>query len=429
MANIGIVGGGVSGMHLSLLLQQRGIPVTLYADRTPEQIRASKLGSTAGHWAPTRQREKSLGINHWEDVAPSLDAVTVAINGERPIRFAGNVEQGAITVDYRVAMPRLQEDFAARGGDIVYGPVAVTDLDELSEKHSLVVVCAGRGSMTDIFPRQPERCRFSRPQRVITTTIAAGVSFDRPALNYEMAPGVGELLQFPFYTFGGAYSIMYFSAVPDGPLAAELDVDVSDDQALKLVRDAMLRACEKWFPVSLARVDRDRFNPLSLRDMLRGALTPTVRRPYGRLTNGKWVLACGDMHTVHDPLMGQGANSASRSAEIVADAITDDSLDFDEMWCQRTAERMWRSAEPSFEFTNEMLVVPPTASVMTVLQAASRSQKLADYIAHNFGVPANQWNMIATLPRAVAAVDRYAVPSAPGTDHTPIRATVDTELK
>ena len=48
--------------------------------------------------------------------------------------------------------------------------------------------------------------------------------------------------------------------------------------------------------------------------LLQGALTPIVREDYARLSNGRYALAVGDSHTVVDPMMGQGANSASYSA-------------------------------------------------------------------------------------------------------------------
>jgi 2-polyprenyl-6-methoxyphenol hydroxylase-like FAD-dependent oxidoreductase len=39
MISIGIIGTGIAGLQLGLLLQQRGIPTTIYADRTPEVAR------------------------------------------------------------------------------------------------------------------------------------------------------------------------------------------------------------------------------------------------------------------------------------------------------------------------------------------------------------------------------------------------------
>jgi 2-polyprenyl-6-methoxyphenol hydroxylase-like FAD-dependent oxidoreductase len=198
--------------------------------------------------------------------------------------------------------------------------------------------------------------------------------------------------------------------VPDGPLAAEIAIPTGSAEDLPRIRATMLTAMDKWFPVSLGRINTATFNFTHVDDVLRGTVTPTVRRPYAQLSNGRWVLACGDVHTVHDPLMGQGANAASRSAFIVGDAILEDSLDFDEMWCTRVAERMWRSAEVSVEFTNEMLVSPPSPQVLATLLAAVHSQPWADYIGENFGWPDRQWNILASPTRALAGITRYAGP-------------------
>ena len=38
-SSIGIVGSGVSGLHLGLFLRAHDVPVTIYADKEPDAIR------------------------------------------------------------------------------------------------------------------------------------------------------------------------------------------------------------------------------------------------------------------------------------------------------------------------------------------------------------------------------------------------------
>jgi 2-polyprenyl-6-methoxyphenol hydroxylase-like FAD-dependent oxidoreductase len=66
MASIGIVGTGISGLHLALFLQHFGIGSTVYADRTPEQIREGRLPNTVARFEHTRARERQLGVDHWD---------------------------------------------------------------------------------------------------------------------------------------------------------------------------------------------------------------------------------------------------------------------------------------------------------------------------------------------------------------------------
>jgi glycine/D-amino acid oxidase-like deaminating enzyme len=47
-SGIAIVGSGVAGLHLALLLQKQGIPVTLYSDQTAAQLASGRARSWRG---------------------------------------------------------------------------------------------------------------------------------------------------------------------------------------------------------------------------------------------------------------------------------------------------------------------------------------------------------------------------------------------
>lgn len=46
MRKVAIVGGGQSGLQLALGLQQKGYPVTVVSNRTPEQVRQGRVTSS-----------------------------------------------------------------------------------------------------------------------------------------------------------------------------------------------------------------------------------------------------------------------------------------------------------------------------------------------------------------------------------------------
>jgi 2-polyprenyl-6-methoxyphenol hydroxylase-like FAD-dependent oxidoreductase len=406
MTSIGVVGAGVGGLHLSLLLQKRGIPVRLYADRTPEEMRASpRLANTAGHWPNTRSRERELGIAHWDDAIRPIRELNVTVTGDLSARFTAPLELGPMAVDYRITMPRILEDFIERGGDVTYGTITAEQLEELSERHDLVVVSSGRGTMTELFPKIEERSPYQRPQRVLQVSVVDGVVGNAEALNYELVPGVGEVVLFPFHAADGEnHTTLYMSAVADGPLPALLNADVAGSDGREALDRVFRTIVQEHFPASSALFDWDAFATVGPEYDIAGALTPTVRRPYAQLGNGRWVLALGDVHTVCDPLLGQGANSASASAFIVGDAVVEDHLAFDELWCRRVADRMWQRSGAAVVFTNELLRVPPAPAVVTLLAAGSVSQDVADYVASFFDVPNTAWNALASPERAEAAV-------------------------
>ena len=88
MKRIGIVGGGISGLHLGLWLREYGLDATIYSERTSSQLLAAPLRNIVIRNACTRQRERDLRVNHWDHSAPDLGALAVTVAGT-PIDFAG----------------------------------------------------------------------------------------------------------------------------------------------------------------------------------------------------------------------------------------------------------------------------------------------------------------------------------------------------
>ncbi|HEX4110275.1 MAG TPA: styrene monooxygenase/indole monooxygenase family protein [Solirubrobacteraceae bacterium] len=398
---------------MSLLLQSRGVPVTLYADRTPEEMRHSpRLANTAGHWVPTREREAQLGVNHWDELAPPVPVLNVDVGGGLPLRFSADLGKGPIAVDYRIQMPRLLEDFVERGGSAVFGAVERHALDAMAEQHDLVVISSGRGTMTELFPKIDERSPYSRPQRILQISACRGIDLGAGSISYELVPGVGECLLFPYLTVEGPATILYLSAAVDGPLPEMMDADLAGDADRAELDGVFRRVVTGFFPASSGKIDWDAFATLGPRYDIAGALTPTVRRPFAQLENGRWVLALGDVHTVNDPLLGQGSNSASATAFIVADAIDEDPYGFDELWVTKTAERMWQRAGGAVGFTNTLLAVPPAPQVVQVLAAASGSPEMAEFVGEFFGTPTLAWSVLASPERAQSAIATIAGPEA-----------------
>jgi flavin-dependent dehydrogenase len=413
MPDVAVVGAGVGGLHLSLLLQQREVPVTLYAERPADEMRSGpRLMNTAGHWVPTRERERELGVNHWDDVFPRVAKLNVMVSGQFPLEFSADLGMGPIAVDYRVQMARLLEDFIERGGNVVYGAVARESLEEMSEKHDLVVVSSGRGTMTELFPRIPERSPYTRPQRVLQISVCRGVKIGAEtgttSINYEFSPGVGELLLFPYHTADGLFCIVYISAAADGPVLALLNADLAGHEDRDGINSVFRNVVSSFFPWSGEHIDWDEFTTVGPRYDIAGAITPTVRRPYAQLDNGAWVLALGDVHTVNDPLLGQGSNSASACAFIVGDAIVQDPFDFDEAWCERVAGRMWERASAAVVFTNTLLQVPPAPQVVELLATAANSEEMAEMVGSFFGDPTLARNVLASPARTRNAIKLVA---------------------
>jgi len=419
MEGIGIVGAGVAGLHLALYLQKHAIPVTLYAEKTAEQQRSGRLANAAAHWANTRARERALGVNHWDGELGGrfgLFCWHFAIGMDPPLIFRGDLLEPGISIDQRIFLAKLLEDFEERGGSVAIGPLQASDLESLSQKHDLVVVSSGRGSLTQLFPRVPERSPYTQPQRLLCAGIYHGITQRDPmGVGVNISPEHGNVFELPYLTFDGLQTALVFEIVPGGDLERLMQVRYDEDP--KGFESTVLKALRDHFPSARERINTAEFGASRPQDVLQGAITPTVRRAYARLEDGNFVLAMGDAHVVNDPLIGQGANAASHAAFVVGQAILEDNLAFDERWCQRTETRLWDYVSAVTEWSNYMLQVPMPLNAVQLLVAASQNKAIADVYADNSRVPSRNWDILASPERTAAFLRKFGCESPLSTVH------------
>jgi hypothetical protein len=403
MNNIGIIGAGIAGLHLGLLLRSHVIDATIYTEKTPDQQRASRLANIVIRNAHTRERERILGVNHWDSADTDLTSLTFHIGGQRPLKICGNFERPASIVDMRIYLARLLEDFAARGGRVVTGVLQSEALLELSTQHDLLAIATGRGSMTTLFPRLPEHSPYDKPQRVVAGGLYRGVAYPQP-LGFDVCitPGCGEILALPLFSFEPGLTGIAFEMIPGGPFEALKQLRYEDDPQRfdALVLDLL----REYAPVIYARVDPQVFALTRPVDLCHAAITPTVRRGYTRLPNGRLVVALGDTHVVNDPLTGQGANAASHAAWVLGNIILSGG-EFDEAFCCRVEQQMWRYTGPVTEACNARLR-PPTPHAMQLLGAAARHKSIANLYADGFDNPARFWELVSSPERIAALIEQ-----------------------
>jgi 2-polyprenyl-6-methoxyphenol hydroxylase-like FAD-dependent oxidoreductase len=400
MKNIGIVGAGVGGLQLGLFLQQRGVAATIYAERSASDQLGAQLPSLVARQSHTRERERALGVNHW-DAAPSgaMGQIGVTVAGEQPLSFRGNMDEPAIVVDMRIYSARLLEDFAACGGKVVVGNLTPADVERLSEVHDLMVVSTGRGGLGDMFPRIAERSPYAAPQRQIVTALFRGMAYPQPmAGDFVIVPGQGEIFALPIYSFEPGLTGIGVEAIPGGAFEATARMRYADDpRAFEL---AMLELLRAYAPHLAARIDPYAFRVTRQLDVMQGSITPAVRRGYTRLGNGRLAVALGDTHILNDPILGQGANNASYAAWQMGEAILM-AEHLDEAFCQIVEDRIWAYAGPVTAWNNAMLQAPPEHMV-EFLVAATMIQPLADTFANFFRTPVEGWETLSNPARTSA---------------------------
>lgn len=401
---IGIVGAGVAGLHLGLFLREHDVPATIYTERSADDVAAGRLPNTVGHHHHTLERERALGVHHWDAGEYGYVCHHHYVGMDPPLRFRGDFAHPSSVIDYRLYLPKLMEDFAARGGDIVVEQVAAEDVDRLAQRHDLMVIASGRASLTSMFGRRADKSPYDRPQRRLSAGIYSGISYSEPkGVNIHFSPGHGELLELPIYSHQGFGTALLFENIPGGDLEVLADTRFEDDPAG--FNRLVLEKLRAHYPMLVERLDESEFGLWGERDIIQGALTPTVREDYVRLDSGRYALAVGDVHTVVDPMMGQGANSASYSAWTAGEQIVADHA-YDERFCRRVAREREGLVLGVSDWTNLMLNPPP--HVLEFIGAMSQDKELCDEFTSNFNDPEKQVDVLGTPERTRAYLAQRA---------------------
>jgi 2-polyprenyl-6-methoxyphenol hydroxylase-like FAD-dependent oxidoreductase len=409
--SIGIVGSGIAGLHLGLFLRQHDVPVTIYADRTAEEIATGRIQNTVAHHHTTLERERALGVHFWEAAEYGYDGHYHYFGGEQPLYFFGGFSARSSCIDYRLYLPRLTAEYEERGGELVIQSVEATDVERLSRDHELVVICAGRAGLASMFPRRPEHSPYDAPQRRLCAGHYHGIARTDPvAVSFSVWPGHGELLELPMYSRDGHITVLLFESIPGGEQDVLTDTRYEDDPAV--FERTVLDILRDHYPKVFERVDQSEFGLTGPLDLLQGAVTPIVREDYVRLPTGKYALAVGDAHVVVDPLVGQGANLASYSAWELGNAIAT-GLSYDERFCLQVAHRRAERMLGCSDWVNFMLA-PPAPHLLELVGAMSQNRSICDEFTYNFNEPEKQWDILATPERTHAFLAaRLAAAEAP----------------
>lgn len=399
--NIGIIGAGTAGLHLGLYLRQHDVDVTIYTDRKPEEYAGMRLLNTVAHHSVTIAREQALGVNHWPD--HGYVGHYYYIGGPQPLRFYGDLKAPSRAVDYRIYQPALMEDFLKAGGRIDYTVLQADDVAKLAARYDLIVVSTGKGPLGQMFQHQAEFSPFDRPQRMLCAGLFKGIKEAAVrAVTMSFAPGVGELIEIPTFSFGGMVTALVIENIPGGDMEVIARQKYEDDPKAYIA--LLLEKLRKYHPSVAERIDEREFDlansPL---DILQGGVTPTVRSTHMPLGDGKMALALGDVHATVDPVLGQGANMASHAAWIVGEEILRQDV-YDERFCEHVNMRRNDRVLSATRWTNYMLTNLRTLpeELQHFIFDLYQHRELADAFTDNFNYPEVQWDCFSS-PRRMAA--------------------------
>ncbi|MBB5938717.1 styrene monooxygenase/indole monooxygenase family protein [Streptomyces zagrosensis] len=396
--SIGIVGTGIAGLHLALRLQQFGIDATLYTAQDPDGIRSGPPLNFVTRFGSTREREGMLGLTQWASSLYDNPWMHVCVEGPDGYAFRGELPKPASSIDFRMYLATLLEEYQRRGGEPVLRPVADRDdLVRLASHHELLVVAAGRGALTDTFARDPARSPFQSAPRHLVGGLFHGVRPPDPVgMTMHMVPGAGEIHAPTYHSFSGQVTAVLVEAVPDGPFSAVTDQDYRGDPD-RFTAD-VLRLITTHVPDLRTRVEEREFVLTRPVDLMRGAVVPVVRRGWAQLADNAYALAVGDAWITNDPLTAQGANLGSRLAFHLADALREYTGAHDETFCRTVSEQLWTLAQPVVDWAN-LFIGPPAPQIGTLLAAAATDQRVADAFVARLDHPEAMWHGISSVQR------------------------------
>jgi 2-polyprenyl-6-methoxyphenol hydroxylase-like FAD-dependent oxidoreductase len=408
--NIGIVGAGIAGLHLALYLQKHGVDSTIITDRAPEDYRNSRLLNTVAHHHVTIAREDYLGVNHWTDPKDHYYYHDHVFNFPQPLSFRGDFSRPSRAVDYRIYLPALMNDFTRRGGKIEYRRIEAGDVAPLIHRFDLLVVSTGKGPLGQLFTYRPEHTPYSQPQRRLCVGLYTGVRQPDPMnVTLSVSPGHGEMIVIPTITFDGVANALLMENVPGGDM--EELATLSYDDNPKHFLSVLLGKLEKHHPTTYDRIDTSRFGLAQPQDLLQGGVVPTVRNTVVEFDGGKCAIALGDVHSIVDPMMGQGANVASYAAFVLGEEIVNSDV-LDARFCEKVDLKRQDRVLAASRWTNIMLQ-PPSEALGMLIGTMSQNPALANEFTENFNYPDRQWDGVSTAERIHAWINRVSAQAEP----------------
>lgn len=386
MRNISIVGGGQFGLHLGIYLRTEGYEVTIHTNKTGDEIAGGRVLSSQIVFESVRSLQSDLGMNLWgEEGTCTGNYIAVGDGqGEKLLGFY-QPTNGILgqSIDQRISFPVWMRMFTELGGSIKIADVDIDYVEKIAAESDLVVVSAGKGDLGKLFSRDAELSRFDEPQRHVTMFYVDGMKPDEygdRTARVNQIDGVGEYVTFPGETLSGQCDMLLFESQIGGPMH-EIIGDAADGESVLRAGQEILKKYVPW--------EFKRANDLQLTDdqaWLAGALSPTIRKPFASLPSGKSIMGGGDVTILNDPIVGQGANNASKHAAIVGRAIIDHgNRIFDEAFMQSTFDRHWADAQWACAFSNLML--SPPKHLGTVMASMPESAAMRTLLQNGFGNP------------------------------------------
>ena len=404
--NIAIVGAGQASLQLALGLISKGHRITLVTDRDATSILNGHIMSSQGMFDMALQFERDLGIDFWQNIAPQNKSLTLTIavpqTTEIGIQWKGLLNKPFQSIDQRIKFSRWLDELAKRGGEIHIESASIDTLENLANSHDLTIVGTGKGKLSHLFKRDTDISIHLTPPRILSCLYVQGMEpiSSNPGVRPSLIPGIGEYFTMPGLSIHGPCEMMLFEGIPGGPFDCWHNIQSPEQQLEKAI--ALLKQYIPW--------EAKRCNQLTLIDnkaTLIGSYVPEVRESIHQLKSGKIVFGMADAVVLNDPIAGQGANNASKCAQIYMQSIMENEGNrYNAEWMLNTFEKYWENAQWSTALSN-LLLKPPEPHVIQLLATAVRNPLLANMIANGFEEPSTLFPWIRSENETAAVIKEF----------------------
>lgn len=399
MRRIAIVGAGQAGTAAAVGLMKRGYEVTLYSDRSADGIlHHTQPTGVAFMFADSIACEGANGCDTFADVALESDSIHLCFSpkaGVELIQMWGPLEEHAgYAVDLRLKSARRMAQLEQGSARIVIQAVTPESLDEIARQNDLTLVATGKGGLAGLFERDPARSVYDRAQRQVATLVVRGIPTggspfphrvpNRIPVAFNFYGDLGECFWVPYYHKNEQQC---WSMLIEAREGAGLDVfrSVRSAEEMLGVFRTLVKAYAPWDWPVMKHIELVPDDPHC---WLRGSVVPTVRKPLGRTSSGRPIMALGDTAYAFDPVGGQGAANAARQAAFYAVAIAErGDAPFDPAWIEATGEAFYQQqGGPTYRFNN-VLLEPLDAVGRMILISAFAHPALATTFLQRFNRP------------------------------------------
>lgn len=351
---IAVIGAGLAGSSAALGFLNAGFAVTLYSDKPRKALRdeSPATGTAIYFGQPSQDADAEIIEDLYGDESYADGFSMRAYNEDKTPLLAFDTDYRyyrAQAVDVRLRSDDRLGRFIERGGDFRVETVTPEALDAIAASHDLTLVATGKQGLSDLFAVDEDRTVYKTPQRHLLTVNVAGLGYDGETFDYRSKVGwkhnlftahatEGEIFTGPLlHKEGGQSWVLLGFAKPGGDWQKRFAEASDPASALSIFK----KVFHDYFPEDAAEIDKLQVIESDPHTWLKGAVTPTVRKPVGYTKGGHVVAALGDTAISFDPIAGQGAQNVSIQVAALVKAAKTRQGPFDAAWITDQFDAHW----------------------------------------------------------------------------------------